>query len=89
MQLRDSHQRANQARTRSRQLLLCPSFQVSGKFYRKRIILKNDIQSQSTNRPKLAEMLLERAAEEREHAGVLAKFQVERGANVKVCSFFF
>ena len=33
-------------------------------------------------------MLLERAAEEREHAGVLAKFQVERGANVKVCSFF-
>ena len=37
---------------------------------------KDQIQSQSTNRPKLAEMLLERAAEEREHAGVLAKFQV-------------
>ena len=48
---------------------------------------KDKIQSQSTNRPKLAEMLLDRAAEEREHAGVLAKFQVERGANVKVCSF--
>jgi len=40
--------------------------------------------SQSNHRPNFAKLLKERTEEEKEHASVLAKFQVERGAAVKV-----
>lgn len=40
--------------------------------------------SQSNHRPNFAKLLKERTEEEKEHASVLAKFQVERGAAVKI-----
>ena len=42
--------------------------------------------SQSLNRPNFAKMLGERAAEEREHAHMLAEFQQSRGYDVKLKS---
>ena len=40
--------------------------------------------SQSLNRPNFAKMMGERAAEEREHAHMLAEFQQSRGYDVKL-----
>merc|ERR1712193_493767 len=40
--------------------------------------------SQKNHRPKFAEMLAKRAAEERDHATMLAEFQLSRGADVEI-----
>jgi len=50
-------------------------------------LLGVSLQSQSNHRPNFAKLLKERTEEEKEHASVLAKFQVERGAAVKVKTF--
>ena len=46
--------------------------------------LQYHFSSQDLNRPNFAKMLAARANEEREHAEVLAKFQLERGYEVNV-----
>ena len=45
--------------------------------------------TQELSRPNFAKMLAARAAEERDHANVLAEFQLKRGYNVDVSLFTF
>ena len=45
--------------------------------------------TQELSRPNFAKMLAARAAEERDHANVLAEFQLKRGYNVDVSLFIF
>ena len=45
--------------------------------------------TQELHRPNFAKMLAARAGEERDHADVLAKFQISRGYNVNVSGLVY
>ena len=51
--------------------------------------LQYHFSTQELNRPNFVKMLAARAGEERDHADVLAKFQLSRGALVNVCDHSF